>query len=894
MPSIENENTLAVIGMAGRFPHARNVDELWQLVRDGVEAISTFSAEELRVRGVDPTLLENPHYVRASGVVENAEGFDAAFFGYSAEEAQLMDPQQRILLECAWETLESAGYDSSTYDGIISLYAGASTNTYFLNNIYPNPALVHDLGSYRISFYNEPSFLSTRVSYKMNLKGPSVYLNSACSTSLVAVHQACQSLLSGESDMALAGGVSLRVPQIAGYLYHEDGLMSPDGHCRAFDAQARGYVSGSGVGLVLLKRLEDALADGDVIHALILGSAVNNDGANKIGFTAPSVDGQVRAAIEAMSMAGIEAHTITYVEAHGTGTDLGDSLELAALTKAFRSSIEEKNYCAIGSLKTNIGHLDAASGIASLIKVILALEHQALPASLNFEHPNPRIDFASSPFYVNTTLTSWNTDRLPRRAGVNSIGVGGTNAYVVLEEAPSSIQADTPCTAREHQLVVLSAKTTPALEAITTNLAAYLKQHTTLSLPSLAYTCQVGRQAFNYRRAFVCHNLEDARQILETRDPERLFSSSSQGWQSSSVAFVFPGQGSEYVGMGQELYRTEPLFREYVDTCANLLIPHLGLDIREIVYPSRDQGTDLFLQLDHMDLTQPILFVIEYALAQLWIAWGIVPQALIGQSIGEYVAACLAGVFSLEEALTLLAAQVKMLQTLPTGATLAVSLSASEVGNLLGPDLSIAAILQPTLCLVSGPIEAVEHLEAKFQQMKVGYERLKVSYAVHSAMMDPLLEPLTAQLKKVHLQTPQIPYLSNVTGTWITDEQATEPTYWTNHLRATVRFFQGIEKLLQSPRHFLLEVGPASTFCRTRSKKADGYTLLPSLPAQQERIADEEFLLKTLAQLWLAGIQPDWTALYNGEHPRRLSLPTYPFERQRYWIEPPGSLYQSQ
>ncbi|MEH2448300.1 MAG: aminotransferase class III-fold pyridoxal phosphate-dependent enzyme [Nostoc sp.] len=879
--AFDSLDEIAIVGMAGRFPKAKNIEQFWQNLRDGVESISFFSDQELLSSGIDSAMLSQPQYVKAGSVLEDIELFDASFFDFSAKEAQITDPQHRLFLECAWEALEGAGYDSEIYVGRIGVYAGVSLNTYFLSNLYTQPKIIESVGSYRMSIGNSPDFLPTYISYKLNLKGPSINVQTACSTSLVAVHLACQSLLNGESDIALAGGVSLQVPHKTGYRYQQGGIMSPDGHCRAFDAKAQGTISGNGVGIVVLKRLEDALADGDCIHAVIKGSAINNDGSLKVGFTAPSVDGQAKVIAEALAMARVESETINYVETHGTGTVLGDPIEIAALTQAFRPT-DKKNFCAIASVKTNIGHLDAAAGVASLIKTVLALKHQQIPPSLHFQQPNPQIDFANSPFYINHKLSEWKSNGTPRRAGVSSFGIGGTNAHIILEEAPA---VETSGSSRPWQLLLLSAKTSSALETATENLVKHLKQHPELNLGDIAYTLKLGRRAFSDRRILVCQNLNDAVTVLETPVSERVFTKFTEP-SGQQIAFMFPGQGAQYVDMGRELYETETIFRKQVDYCCEFLKSYLKLDLRTLLYPhQRTEAATQQLQQTH--ITQSALFVVEYALAQLWMAWGIRPYAMIGHSIGEYVAACIAGVFSLEDALILVANRGQLMQQLPSGTMMAVSLPEQKIQPILGEKLSLAAINAPDMCVVSGLEEAVDDLQKRLTEEGVDYRRLHTSHAFHSPMMDSILLPFQEQVSKISLNSPKIPFVSNVTGTWITPAQATDPKYWVKHLRQTVRFSEGIAELLQQPKRILLEVGPGRTLSTLANKqKAAQQVVLSSLRHPQQQQSDVAFLLNTLGRLWLEGINVDWSEFYAHEERHRIPLPTYPFERKRYWIEP--------
>ncbi|HEX8853608.1 MAG TPA: type I polyketide synthase, partial [Pyrinomonadaceae bacterium] len=599
---------MAIIGMAGRFPGAKNLGEFWRNLRDGVESISFFTTEELRAEGVEPAELSDANYVPAKAVLEDVELFDASFFDYNPREAEMLDPQLRVMLECAVEAFEDAGYDPERVTGRVSVYAGVSAGSYLTFNLASRPDLVERVGPYQVDIGNHGEFVPTTISFKLNLKGPSINVQTACSTSLVAVHAACQSLLNGESDVALAGGGSITFPHKAGHLYQEEGIMSPDGHCRAFDEHARGTVSGEGAGLVVLKRLTDALADGDTIHAVIKGSAVNNDGSLKVGFTAPSIDGQADVIAEALAMAGVDAETIGYVETHGTGTPLGDPIEIAALTQAYRASTQRRGFCAIGSLKSNIGHLDAGAGIAGLIKAALALKHKEIPPSLHYERPNPKIDFEKSPFFVNARLRPWEAGATPRRAGVSSFGIGGTNAHVILEEAPPPDEFDA---ARSSQLLVLSAKTSTALDAATKNLGEYLRTHPEANLSDVAYTLQVGRREFAHRRALVARDAADAAGALEAHDPHRLVTSFQEPRHRPNV-FMFPGQGAQYAGMSQGLYESEPLFREQVDRLAELLLPRLGLDLRAVLYPTPEGTEEATQLLKQTFITQPALFVVEY------------------------------------------------------------------------------------------------------------------------------------------------------------------------------------------------------------------------------------------------------------------------------------------
>jgi acyl transferase domain-containing protein/acyl carrier protein len=908
---------LAIIGMAARLPGAQTLAAFWQNLRDGIESVAFFSEQELTASGVAPALLHDPHYVRARAIIDGIELFDAPFFGFTPREAELTDPQKRLFLEVAWEALEHAGYTTEALAQPVGIYAGLGTNSYLFNNLYAN--LEHLLewgGTSQIIIGNDKDYLTTLAAYKLHLTGPAVTVQTACSTSLVALHLACQSLLNGECDLALAGGVSVGVPQQIGYLYQESGIMSPDGHCRAFDAQAHGAVGGQGAGVIVLKRLADALADGDTICAVIKGSAINNDGTAKIGYTAPGVAGQTKVIRAAQLMAEVAVETISYVEAHGTATALGDPIEVSALTQAFRAGTNAPGRCALGSVKTNIGHLDAASGIAGLIKTVLALQHRQIPPSLHFERPNPAIDFANTPFYVNTSLAEWQTAGGPRRAGVSSFGIGGTNAHVILEEAPPAIESGP---ARPWQLLVLSARTSTALEHATDRLLGHLQSEPDQSLADITYTLQVGRKLFEHRRILVCRDREDAAQALAARDPQRVQTQSDE-LRLRPIVFMCGGLGDQYVGMGWELYQTEPYFRRSIDRCAELLLPQLELDLRDVLYPDRHlvatatppawaqaQDGDSMLRrllareqppladaatqrLQQTTLAQPAVFVVTYALAQLWKRWGIQPELLIGHSLGEYVAACLAGVIELEDALFLVVQRARLIEQVPEGAMLAVALAEAEVRPLLGPQLSLAAVNSPAACVIAGPLDAIAALRSQLAAQGHAARRLPTTHAFHSAMLEPLTEQFAELVASLPLHPPSIPYISNVTGAPISAEEATDPRYWARHLCETVRFSDGLQALLDDPDCILLEIGPGRSLSLLAKQHPDGIAdrlVLASMRHQHDKHTDVEFLLNTLGRLWLAGIRPNWTKFYDAERRLRVPLPTYPFERKRHWVDAP-------
>jgi acyl transferase domain-containing protein/acyl carrier protein len=878
---------VAIVGMAGRFPGAADVDELWRNLRGGVESVAALSNEELLAAGTDPALLVNPRYVKARGLLAGAELFDAPFFGLSPREAAITDPQQRVLLETAWEALEQAGVDPDTFPGRIGVYAGAIFSTYLITSLLPRAASPDE--SWQMVLANDKDTLATRISYKLNLRGPSLSVQTACSTALVAVHMARQSLLDYECDLALAGGVSVRSPQASGYLYQEEGILSPDGHCRPFDARARGTVFSSGAGLVVLKRLSDARADGDTVRAVLKASAINNDGAQKIGYTAPSLDGQAEVIARALALAGVDPETVGYVEAHGTATPIGDPIEVAGLTRAFRAAgAKRRGFCALGSVKSNFGHLDAAAGIAGLIKTVLALEHKEIPPSLHFERPNPQIDFAGSPFFVNGQLRPWAAEDGPRRAGVSSFGIGGTNAHVIVEEAPAPAETDPP--ARAWQLLVLSAKTESARESATARLAGHLRSEAgqAQALADVAFTLQAGRRALPWRRAVVCrldrNNEDDAAAALADRD--RLLDGVPREG-SRTVAFLLPGQGGQRAGMGRELYAAEPFFRRQADGMTEILRPLLSEDLRALLFTGGARHEEREHLLSRTALTQPALFVLETALARLWMSWGVQPDALLGHSIGEIVAAHLAGVMSLEDALALVAARGRLIGELPGGAMLAVPLpEADAVQRLAGTDLSLAAVNSPAQCVVAGPEEAVEALREALAAEGIEGRRLATSHAFHSRQMEPVLEPFTRLVSRLALREPAIPFLSNVTGRWITAAEATDPLYWARHLRQTVRFADGLAALLEEPGRALLEVGPGRTLTKLVRRLGDSRVAVPSLLPPEEGQPEPASVLTALGRLWTAGVAVDWKAFHAGERRRRVPLPSYPFERRRCFLEP--------
>ena len=879
-----NPSDIAIVGMSGRFPGARSIDEFWRNIRDGVESVRRMLDEDLAAAGVPPELLRDPDYVKVSAVLDDMEMFDAPFFGFNPKEASIMDPQHRLFLECAWEALESAGHPPSTFPGAIGVFAGCGMQAYMMYNLLPNRRLMDSTGLFLVRHTgNDKDFLVTRVSYCLDLKGPAINVQTACSTSLVAIHLACQSLLSGECDMALAGGVTIELPHRQGYLYKDGEILSPDGHCRTFDIASQGTVFGSGAGAVTLRRLSDAIADGDHIHAIIRGSAINNDGAGKVGYLAPSVDGQAAAIAEAIAVADVGAETITYIEAHGTATPVGDPIEITALTQAFRASTDASGYCAIGSVKSNIGHLDTAAGVAGLIKTVEALKHRQIPPSLHFTAPNPSIDFASSPFFVNASLRDWTTNGTPRRAGISSLGVGGTNAHIVLEEAPAARPSGP---SRPWQLLMLSAKTTDSLDSATANLADYLVEHPDVSLPDAAYTLQAGRTPMRERRALVCSDVRDAIATLESPAPGRVTTHAAEA--DRSVSFMFAGGGAQYPGMGADLYRDEPVYRAAVDECLAHLRSSLTVDLRSLLYPGEAEKANAGAQLERPSIALPALFVTQYALAKLWMSWGVSPSAMIGHSMGEYTAAHLAGVFTLRDALSLVALRGRLFERVPPGGMLSVPLSADELRPLLGAELSIAAINAPGLCVASGPTHALDALEKLLAAREVDCRRVRISIAAHSAMLEPILEEFGNFFRSIRMSAPKIPFVSNLSGTWITPEEATDASYWVRHLRQTVRFADGVKVLLEDRTRVLLEVGPGrtlATLAKQQPDRAASQPVLSSMRHPDDAVSDTAFVLGVLGELWTHGVEPDWVGFWGTETRQRIPLPTYAFQRQRHWID---------
>jgi amino acid adenylation domain-containing protein len=888
---------VAIIGMSGRFPGAENVEQLWQNLLAKKNSISRWSAEEIDP-SVPAELRNDPDYVKARGVISDADKFDAAFFGVNPRLAALMDPQQRVFLETAWAALEDAAYDPALFNGLIGVYAGMGNNTYYTRNVLGHPELIEQVGDFQVMTSNEKDYIATRLAFEFDLRGPALSIHTACSTSLVAIAQAFKALRDGDCDMALAGGVAITVPINSGIVYNEGGMYSPDGSTRTFDAQGKGTSFSDGCGMVVLKRLEDAERDGDHIYAVIKGAALNNDGSDKASFTAPSVRGQAEVIALAQADAGVKPQQIGYVEAHGTATPLGDPIEVEALTLAFRNGGPTTHgaghaaWCGLGSVKSNIGHLTAAAGAAGVIKTALALLHEQIPASIGFERPNPAIDFASSPFQVVQDTQAWpRVPGKPRIAGVSSFGVGGTNAHVILAEPPVPVASSA---SRSKQLLVLSAKSKASLDAMTENLRAWLlldsarSANPSASLADAAYTLQVGRRAFKHRRYIVGGDHAELMQAIAAKDVN-LIGTRELHEAAPGVVFMFPGQGSQYVNMGRDLYAAEPVFAEHFDRCCDLFHEELGVDLRSLIFPRMGDEERAAEALKRTEHTQPALFTIHYSLARLWMHWGVQPSALIGHSIGEFAAACLAGVFSLEDAVKLVAARGRMMQALPEGAMLSVRAAEEEVLPLVPAGCSIAANNGPQLCVVSGPHEAIASLQQQLEAKGVVCKLLVTSHAFHSPMMEPIVEPYRTLVDTVRMNVPRIPIISTVTAEWMKDEEATSSAYWSHHVRATVRFAQAVKFAWEQQPHVMLEVGPrttATTLARQQSTDNKKYIAVPSLGDSAGNDNELTQLLKAVGGLWQCGILIDRSAFYDREQRRRIPMPTYAFERVRHWVDP--------
>ena len=880
-------NDIAIVGMALRVPGASDVGQFWANLRNGVESIRDLTEEELLAAGEAPSRIHHPNYVRRTAELPAMEMFDAEFFGLSPKEAAIMDPQHRQFLECAWEAMEDAGRTPDSSAGPVGVFAGCGMGSYFYFNVCSNRQLVDQVGMFLLRHTgNDKDFLATRASFAFDLRGPSVNIQTACSTSLVAVHSACQSLLAGECEMALAGGVTIDLPHRRGYMYQEGEILSPDGRCRAFDHRAAGTVFGSGVGVVVLRRLSDAIADGDIVHAVIKGTAVNNDGASKAGYLAPSVTGQAEAIIEAQGLAGVEADSIQYVECHGTGTYLGDPIEIEALTQAFRQGTDRVGFCRVGSVKSNIGHLDTAAGVVSLIKASLAVKHGEMPPTLGFEKPNPAIAFERSPFVVNDRLTPWPHGHGPRRAAVNSLGVGGTNAHAIVEQAPVLVAARSALADDQPQLLVFAARSRKALDQATARLGAELVRRPDLDVGDAAYTLFAGRKHFEHRRVVAVRNRADAIAVLADPESRRAFTHSAIE-NATGPVFLFPGGGAQHVGMARALYEGDQHFRATVDEGISYLDPAAATGIRRVWLDrgtGRAEAETAFLR---PSVQLPAILIAEVAVARWWIDRGVKPSALIGHSMGENAAACIAGVMSFRDAVNLVRLRGELFDTVEPGGMLSVPLSATALAEIMPPELDLASVNAPELCVASGRNEDLDSFRATMQERGIDASRIAIDIAAHSRMLEPILGRFEAFLRGIRLNTPSIPIVSNLTGTWLTEAEARDPLYWVRHLRSTVQFGKGVGVLSAEPGHVFVEVGPGralSSLVKLQPAVAANQ-VINSLPHADDDTDDRVHLLAALGRAWAVGLDVPLERLWQGSGSRRVSLPTYPFQHQRYFIE---------
>lgn len=872
MQAVRNED-IAIIGLSGRFPGAKTVEDFWLNLCQGRESIHYFSDQELQAAGVSEQLYKQKNYVKAKGIVDEVAYFDAAFFGLSALEAQILDPQHRLFLLCAWEALENAGIALKPNKNRVGVFASTGMSFYLLKHILSDPELLKNVDDYQLLMSNDKDFLATRLSYLFNLQGPSVNLQTGCSSSLVSVHYACQSLLNGECDMALAGGVSLTIPQEQGYLYQKEMIGSPDGHCYAFDGRAQGTVKSNGVGVVLLKPLNYALRDQDPIYAVIRATAVNNDGANKVGYTAPSVSQQSAVIREAMQMADVMPHWIEYIETHGTGTLLGDPIEVAALTQAFATAKHQPSSCALTSLKTNIGHLDVAAGVAGLIKASLAVYHGKIPASLNFSELNPKINLDNTPFYINTQLKEWKSQQPYRYAGVSAFGIGGTNAHVVLQQAPTHHQQEKSDREASH-LLFFSAKSPASLLGNVKKMASYLQANPNIDLADVAYTLQHGRAVMPYRMALSVSQVNDVVLQAESLSMDGLTPVTT----TPSIVFMFSGQGSQYPGMAAQWYATDEAFKNALDECLAALKPHMQQDLRQCIFPTTIDAS-AHERLKQTEITQPALFAIEYALAQSYLAKGVKPAAVMGHSIGEYAAAVIAGIFSLNDAAKLIARRGQLIQSLPAGSMLAVFQTAEKLAPILTKNVDIALINALNITVVAGPTSAIEDFSLQLQQLGIQYQPLHTSHAFHSSMLDTILPEFAQTVASTQRNAPTLSMASNVTGDWLTAEQACSVQYWVDQMRQTVKFVNCIASIEKKLSPYFIELGPGRTLqqlvYQQGIKKAWN-----SLPTANEATQDKDVIMKTLAALWNAGVPVKMPV-----KGKRIRLPTYAWDLQRYWIE---------
>lgn len=878
-PKNQGNQDIAVVGMAVRFPGANNIDELWQLLTEGRESTSFFSDEELD-KSIPFEIRNAPNYVKARGIVEGAQGFDAAFFGINPKVAELMDPQQRVFMELAWEALETSGHLPDHYNGVIGVYGGVGNNTYYINNVLAHPDKIENIGRFLTATINEKDYIATRTAYELNLTGPAVSVHAACSTSLLAIAQAADAIRNGQCTVALAGGASINTPVKSGHLYQQGTMLSADGHCRPFDAESDGTIFSDGAGIVVLKNMDDAIKDGDTIYAVLKGIGVNNDGGGKGSFTAPSATGQAGAIAMAIADARVEPASISYVEAHGTATSLGDPIEIEGLNLAFGKQ-EHNQYCAIGSIKSNMGHLVAAAGVAGFIKTTLALYHRQIPPSLHFSRPNPNIDFAESPFFVNTSLRKWELAG-KRIAGVSSFGVGGTNVHTILEEYQQNEDNETS-EQRPFELISWSAKTATSASKYADRLYYYLQDHPEACLSDIAYSLHTTRADMRERNFIVADSRDDLMEKLVNYKRD-VTNSKVLNQQATEVVFMFPGQGAQYLNMGHELYKNEPVFAAAIDECVAILqgTPHAG--ILDIIYAA--DTAEATEKLKNTFYTQPAIFITSYAMARLWMSWGIEPAILMGHSIGEFVAAHLAGIFGLEDALKLITERARLVSEVAEGDMLSVRIAPDELEKILPVDLSIAAVNSNKLSVVAGTKAAVAAFAAQLEEKGIPGRMLQTSHAFHSAMMDGIVAPFENVVRAIKLNRPVKPVLSTVTGDWLTEAEATDPAYWANHLRKTVNFALAVDRVSEEKGRVLLEVGPGRTLATLAAQQtpADVVTTIAGLDSSQ---GQREYIsvLKAMGQLWLNGINPNWNKFYRSKY-KRLTLPAYAFDHKIYWVEP--------
>lgn len=875
---------IAIVGMSGRFPGADNPEQLWRNLLNGIESISHFTPEELGP-GIDESLRNDPNYIRARGLIADADLFDAAYFGIGPLEAKVIDPQQRVFLELAHHALENAGYDPERFGGRIGIFAGSGDNHYYTSNLLTHPDLLAMAGKLAVEYGNEKDYIALRAAYLLDLRGPAISLNTACSTTLLAVDHAVRSLRERECDMALAGGIDITIPQKSGFLFQEGGVFAKDGHCRPFDADATGTMFCDGAGIVVLKRLSDALADGDTIYCLVRGSGKNNNGSRPASFLAPSMEGQAEVIAIAQADANVPVETIRYIEAHGTGTPVGDPIELEALCKVFEQKTDKKHFCHIGSIKGNIGHPTNAAGIVGLMKAALVLHHGVIPPTLHYKTPNPRTDLSNSPFMIADKLTPFPRTEEVRRAGVSSFGFGGTNVHVILEEAPVPKPARP---SRPRQLLVLSARTKSALSSYSNVLAGHFQKSSPDDFADAAYTFQTGRRQMAFRRFVVAADPQETAKLLIQPNPLTCGSKRCER-RNPPLVFLFGGQGTQYVNMGLNLYREEPLFRAIIDDCCDFLQTHLDCDLRELLFPKPGDEITAQISLVNTLYTQPSIFIVEYALARFWQSLGVEPTMMVGHSIGEFVAATVAGVWELEDALRIVALRGKLMHDLPPGSMLAVNKSADSIKKILPPELQIASNNAPNLCVVAGPDLSVRDFKRQLESEGVVCHGLHTSHAFHSAMVDPIIEPLREAIAKIPLRAPQKPFISTVTGRPITATETTDPAYWARHARSTVEFGNAIRYLKQQGFDLFLECGPRSTMCSLTRKQftpEHPCTAIPTLGDTSDNNAEWNTLLFALGSLWQNGVPVSWEGFYTHEERQHIPLPGYPFERQRFWVDP--------